>query len=88
VWIGLVADIPDQPVVGRVESVVDGHRQLNDAQSRTQMSARDRDRLDGLSPQFRSHLFQLGFWELAQVMGRGNPVEKRCFGGFGQSLVL
>ena len=39
VRIGLVADIPDQPVFGRVEDIVDRHGQFDHAKARTQMPA-------------------------------------------------
>ena len=33
VWIGLMADVPDQAVARRVENVVQGNRQFDDAQT-------------------------------------------------------
>ena len=60
VRIGLVADIPDQPVVGRVEDVVQGDRQLDHAQAGAEMAAGDRHRIDQLGAQFGGELRQLG----------------------------
>ena len=48
VRIGLVADIPDQPVARRVEDVVQRDRQLDDAEPGAEMAAGDRDRGDRL----------------------------------------
>ncbi len=59
VRIGLMAHVPDEAVVRRVEDVVDGDRQLDDAQPRPQMAARDRDGVDGFGAQLVGKLFQL-----------------------------
>ena len=48
VRVGLVADVPDQPVVRRVEHVVQGHGQLDHAQPGAEMPAGHRDRVDRL----------------------------------------
>ncbi len=52
VRIALVADIEDQPVVGRVEDVVDGDRQFDHAEAGAEMAAGARDRIDHLGAQF------------------------------------
>src|ERR1700741_2913869 len=49
VRIGLMADVPNHPVVGRVEDVVDRHRELDDAEPGPEMAAGDRDRVDQLA---------------------------------------
>ena len=46
VRIGLVADVPDQPVVRRVEHVVQRHRQFDHAEAGAEMPAGDRHRVD------------------------------------------
>ena len=51
VRIGLVPDVPDQPVRRRVEHVVQRHRQFHHAQTRAQMPAGHRHRIDRLLPQ-------------------------------------
>ena len=56
VRIGLVADVPDQDVLGRLEHGMQGHRQFHDAQARAQMTAGDRNGVDGLRPQLVSDL--------------------------------
>ncbi len=52
VWIGLVTDVPDQLVIGRVENVVKGHREFDDAEACAEMTAGDCDRIDRFSAQF------------------------------------
>ena len=51
VRIGLVADVPDEAVVGRVEHVVQRDRQLDGAQVRGQVPAGARDRLEHVCAQ-------------------------------------
>ena len=67
VWIGLMADIPDQSVVGRVENMVDGDRQFDNAKTSPQMPARHGNRINGLGAQFGCHLPEIAFREAAQV---------------------
>ena len=51
VRVGLVADVPDQPVARRVEDVVQRDRQLDDAEPGAEMAAGDRDGVDRLGAQ-------------------------------------
>ncbi len=60
VRIGLVADVPDQPVAGCVKYVVKRYRQLDHAQTGAKMAAGDRHSIDCLLPQFVSDLAQAG----------------------------
>ena len=53
VRIGLVADVPDQLVIGRVEDVMQRDRQLDDAEAGAEMAAGHRDRVDGLGRAIR-----------------------------------
>ena len=53
VRIGLVADVPDQPVGRRVENVVQRDRQLDDAEAGAEMAAGDGDSVDGLAGAIR-----------------------------------
>ena len=46
VRVGLMADIPDQPVVRRVEDIVERNRELDDAETGAEMAAGDRDGVD------------------------------------------
>ena len=66
VRIGLVADVPDQPVGRRIEDVVQRHRQLDHAKAGAEMAAGDRHSIDRLLPQFVGKLAQLAFFELAR----------------------
>ena len=59
VRIGLVADVPNQPVGRRVENVVQRHRQLDHAKAGAEMAAGDRNSVDGLAAQFVGDLPQL-----------------------------
>ena len=59
VRIGLMADIPDQPVVRRVEDIVQRHGQLDDAEPGAEMAAGDRDRIDQLGAQLVGDLAQI-----------------------------
>ena len=52
VRIGLMADVPDQPVARRVEHIVQRDRQLDDAEAGAEMAAGNRHRLDGFLAQF------------------------------------
>ena len=67
VRIGLMADVPDQPVVRRVEDVMQRDRQFDDAEAGAEMTAGHRDRVDRLGAQFVRHALQVGIPEAAQV---------------------
>jgi hypothetical protein len=51
VRVGLVSDIPDQPVPWRIEHIVQGHGQFDHTQPRAQMAARHRNRADRFGTQ-------------------------------------
>ena len=78
VRVGLMADVPDQPVVRRVEDVVQRHRQLDHAQAGTEMAAGHRHRVDRLLAQLGRQLHEAGAIEPAQVAGLVDLVEERC----------
>ena len=59
VRIALVPDVPDQPVVGRVEHIMDRGGQLDHAEPRAEMPAGRADRGDRLGAQFVGELAQL-----------------------------
>ena len=67
VRIGLVADVPDQPVARRVEHVVQRHGQLDHAEPGAEMAAGDRDRVDRLGAQLVRQLAQLVAAQATQV---------------------
>ena len=85
VRIGLMADVPDQPVRRRVEHVVQRHRQLHHAKPRPQMPARHRNRVDRLRAQLVRQLAQLLRRQVLQVARQPDAVEQGRFGGVGQT---
>ena len=76
VRIGLVADVPDQPVGRRVEDVMQRHRQLDHAEAGAKMTAGDGDGVDRLLPQFVGDLPQLARIEASEVVGGLDEVEQ------------
>jgi hypothetical protein len=88
VRIGLVADIPDQDVVGRIEHMVQGDGQLDDAKPRPQMAAGLRDRIYGLGAEFVGELAKLSLGEGPRIRGRVNRVEKRCVRRHGERTCI
>src|SRR5665647_3231848 len=59
VRIGLVADVPDQPIGRGVEHGMQGHGQLDHAQAGAEMAAGIGHGVDGLAPQLVGQLRQL-----------------------------
>ena len=59
VRIRLVPDVPDQPIFGRIEDVVQRDCQFDDAKTRAQVAAGDGNRLYGLRPEFFCDLFEV-----------------------------
>ena len=51
VWIGLVADVPDQPIARGVENPMQGHGQLDDAEAGAEMAPGHGHRVDGFLAQ-------------------------------------
>ena len=76
VRIGLMADIPDQPVVRRVEHVVQRDGELDDAKAGAEMAAGHRDGVDRLGAQLVGKAAKIAFVEPAQVGRLGDIVEK------------
>ena len=72
-----MADIPDQPVVGRVEHVVQRHRQLDHAEPGAEMAAGDRDGIDRLGAQLVRELAQAVLGQAPQVGRELDAVEQR-----------
>ena len=83
--IGLVADVPDQPVARRIEHVMQRDRQLDDAEAGAKMSAGNRNRVDGFLAEFVGDLPDLFHLESAQIVRGSDGVEKRRFTEFGHS---
>ena len=67
VRVALVADVPDQAVVGGVVQVVQGHGQLDHAQARAEMTARAGHRLDQVVAQLVGDGLQLVLRQFAQL---------------------
>ena len=79
VRIGLMADIPDQPVARRVEHVVQRDGQFDDAEAGAEVAAGHRNRTDRFGPQFVGHLPELTLGQAPQIGGRLDGVEKRSW---------
>jgi hypothetical protein len=62
--IGLVTDVPNQPIGGCVKNVVQRDRQLDNAEPGAKVTAGSRNRVDRFLPQFIGKLAQLAFFEL------------------------
>jgi len=76
VRIALMPDVEDQPVVRRVENLVDGNGQFDDAEPGAQMPAGLRYRIDHLVTHFAGKLRQIAVFELAQVCGIADLVQQ------------
>ena len=77
VRIGLVADVPDQPVVGGVEHIVQCNGEFDDAQACPQVTARHCHRVDGFGAQLVRNLPQVLFGNRAKV-GRALDRIQHC----------
>ncbi len=66
--IGLMADVPDQSIARRVEDIVQGDREFDDAESGPEMAAGDRYRGDRLGAQFVRERAQVAGRQLADVI--------------------
>src|SRR3546814_8810368 len=71
VRITLMAHIPDQDIVGRVEDRVQRHGELDHAEPRPEIAARLRVRVDNLRPQLRRDLAQIPLRQPAQNKRNG-----------------
>ena len=76
VRVALVADIEDQPVIRRIENLVDGDGQLHHAQPRTQMAAGLGNRINHLVTHFTGELRQFAIVDPAQISGPVHLVQK------------
>ena len=77
VRIGLMANIPDQPVARRIEDMMDRHRQLDHAEAGAQMTAGARHRVDGLAAQIVGQHRQLVDREILHVRRCRDRIENR-----------
>src|SRR5262249_45096458 len=86
--IGLVADVPYQPVAWRIENPVQGDSELHDTEPGTQMASRHRHDINGLLPQLIYQLAEILLGNAAQVCRRFHPVKKRRLGGLIHTHIL
>ena len=77
VRVALVADVPDQPVVRRVEDGVDRHRQFHHPKAGAQVPPGHRHGAHRLGPQLVGQLAQLLGGEIPQVRRIAHPVQQR-----------
>src|SRR5208282_3988753 len=77
VRIGLMADVPDQPIDRRIENVVQRYSQLDHAEPGAQVAAGDRNGVDRLPPQLVRKLAQLAFFEAPEIAWNFDKVEQR-----------
>ena len=80
VRIALVADVPHQLVLRRVEHIMDRGGQFDHAQSRAQMAPGGADGVDHFGAQFVGQLAELVLAQLAQIVGCIDRIEE---GGLG-----
>ena len=77
VGIGLVADVPEETIAGRVEHVMEGDREFDDAKTGAKVAAGHRHGGDRLRAQFVSHLAQRGFGQSAQIRRAMEAIQQR-----------
>ena len=77
VRIGLMADVPDDPVLRRIEDVMQRDGQFDDAEARAEMAAGDGNGVDRGAPKVLGDRAQVGFRQSAQIGGDFHPVEDR-----------
>ena len=76
VGVGLVADVPDDLVLGRVIDIVQRGGQLHGAEARGQMARIDRALVDDIPPQLVAIAAQLLRRELFQIARRGDRMQQ------------
>ena len=69
VGIGLVARIPDQLVIGRVESIVEGNGELDSPETRAKMASGFRHAVHQEFPHFGRHFAQVVHIHPPQIRG-------------------
>jgi hypothetical protein len=77
VRVGLVADIPDQAVLGGVKHGVERDGELDDAEAGAEMPTGDRNGVDDFGTQLIGELAQLGAVEGLEVGRRMDGIEQR-----------
>src|SRR3569833_3212488 len=74
-WISLMADVPNQTIVRRVEDPMQGYGEFDDSEARTKMAAGHRHCIYHLFAEFGRDLRQLLFRQLTQIKRRLNTIE-------------
>ena len=77
VRIGLVANVPDQPVIGSIEHGMERHRQFDHAEPGAEMPAGHRNGVDDFGAQFAGKLAQVVARQRLEVRRGGDLVEQR-----------
>jgi hypothetical protein len=73
--IGLMANVPDQPVLGRVEDPVQSNRQLDNAKTGAKMPTRHGNRVNHFGPQLVGELRKIALRQLTKIVWRPNAIE-------------
>ncbi len=76
VRIGLMADVPDQPVGGRIENIMQRHGELDHAEAGAEMAAGDGDSVDRLPAQFVGDLPKLAGLKPPEIVWGFDVVEQ------------
>src|SRR5580692_11714939 len=76
VRIRLMADVPNEPVGGRIENVMQRHGELDHAEAGAEMAAGDSDSIDRLPAQFVRDLTKLVGFEAPEVVWGLDVVEQ------------
>src|SRR5580692_6089382 len=76
VRVGLMADVPNQPVGRRIENIMQRDGELDHAEAGAEMAAGHRDSVDGLTAQFVSHLPQLSGLKVPEIVRGFDVVEQ------------
>ena len=84
VRIGLVADVPDQPVGRRVEHGMQRDGQFHHAEPGAEMAAGLSDRVDGLVAQLVGQLLELLRRQVLQIARYVDAIEQGGLGSLGQ----
>ena len=87
VRIALMPDIPDEDVFGGIEQVVQGHRQLDDPNPRSEVTAGVGDRIDRLGAELLGEELQLPHGHPPQIVGPIDEIQMGRFDGHDAVLV-
>jgi hypothetical protein len=77
--IGLMADVPDKLVLGRIEDTMKRNGEFDYAKARTEMAAGHRNDIDRFLPQFARKRRQSIPGQRAQIGGKTDFIKDRCF---------